>query len=249
MLEQNICYFGIICRVASSLQSVLIRWNPTNQNLSLKNNGQGPAFQKSYYLLFCKTLVHALMIVVIIIQGYLTFSDQNNDSTFSDRFLFGVGLVYLLSSHSDLHLCRTQASTICLYVNGMLEFGKRYKNNPRNRKKRQNLLIEDLNRSFAYGFFMTMTLLQVVYLYGLHWKHPCRPSVAAYWLIPECHWNGNQIQKVSCQIWNILLKMVIFLWNHWMWSFSLHTGLFVIAGIQILCSISLGPHIQTYNLS
>lgn len=229
MLQENISYFKLICKTATKLGTLPICWSFKNQKLYLKDQS---TIKRAKQLL----TTHTIFILLLFLQILYFF---RHNFSFEDKFIYGIAFVCIFCGHLHAHICQAEASTICLFVNGLLQFPAKFNTKTLPTKP---TFLEKLNKLFAYGFFNTVLQLPVAFLYGLHWLlNPCKPSLLGYKLLTECSETDVPIflQKI--------LKIVIFLGNHWMWSLSLHAALFSIAGIQILCTMSLRSYIQLYD--
>lgn len=100
--------------------------------------------------------------------------------------------------------------------------------------------MELLNVLFAHAMYITSIILPIGFVYGLHWMDPCKPSLAGYWLIGECSENALHSPLSVCPF----TKITILLLNHWAWQFGYSITIFVIAGIQILCAMSLQSYLR-----
>ncbi len=240
MIQQNISLFSLTVRIAKSLGSILVQWNSQTQKLHLVPNYSG-----CHKALNRKLFLHASLLFLMTFQGILTLPPFNHTKSynFTDKFVYGFGLLYIFSSHFQLQVCRRQAKAICLYVNGILQFQNKYRSNGlfATMITRKPSLIERMNVCFAYAFCSSVISLPVAFIYGLHWTNPCKPSIIGYQLISECHEPGNTNKWIRSLSW----KLLVFAINHWTWSFTLNVSLFVVSGIQVLCTLSLRGFIET----
>ncbi len=233
MIHQNILF---IVSIAQSLGCILLEWNPATQKMHLIHNSS----QKSK--LNHKTGIHAGLLLIMILQGILALTKQAKSYSFTDQFVYGIGLVMVLAGHLELRVCRTHAVAICLYVNGIMLFQNKYHKILYNGSivsmlTRPLSQIEKINVRFAYAYCLSALFVPVAFLYGLHWQNPCKPSLIVYWLIPEC---GN----TNKWMWSICGKVIVLLINHWALSFSWHAAQFVLGGIHVICTLSLRGFIE-----
>lgn len=229
MLHSHLKYFGVTVFISQILRSVLFDWDPRERKLSAK-----PNLQKRNRCLVRKLWIHMFAIIVMGFQGIYDFS-MNSEHAFTDKFIYGFGYLYIFSSHFQLQVCRVNVEALCLYVNGILDFGRNYP-----LQRRQLLFIEKLNVYFAKAFCSSVMTLPVSYIYGLHWNDPCKPSIIGSFLLRQCR-NLGQYETGLDQI----AKVLVFLGNHWIWAFTLNVSLFVVSGIQVLCTLSLRGYLKT----
>ncbi len=241
MILQNISLFSLTVRIAQSLGSILLRWNIKTQKMNLVSN-----YSHKNKKLKQKLVIQAVLLLIMAFQGIFLMPafQQTKSYNFIVKIVYGFGLV-IFSTHFQVQVCLRQATNICLYVNGILQFQTKYRNIATNGISgpmftRPLSLIERMNVFYAYAYCPSMLCLPIAYIYGLHWMDPCKPSIIGYWLIPECgtYWNSGN------WIWSFSGKLVVFVINHWTWSFSLNVSTLVICGIQILCTLSLRGFIE-----
>jgi len=115
--------------------------------------------------------------------------------------------------------------------------------------KRSKPLIEKINVAFAYLVYLTGIFLPLVFVYGLHWWNPCKVSLAGYWLLSECRRNPDEKISIGLlvRMWKLLVKSTIFLINHWIWAFQLHTIVYIVGVPQILCTLSLREYLLVFS--
>jgi len=109
-------------------------------------------------------------------------------------------------------------------------------------------LTEKADLIFAQLMVFTAIIFPVVFLYGLHWWKPCKVSLIGYWLLSECF--ENHADQISVGIlkglWNFLVKAMVFIFNHWIWSFGVNTIVFVMGIFQILCTLTLRDYLLVF---
>lgn len=92
--------------------------------------------------------------------------------------------------------------------------------------------------------YITGITLPIAFIYGLHWKHPCLSSLAGYGLITECANTGNTGMNKNCGF--ITVKIMVLLFNHYIWQFGYSCTIFIISGLQIMCAMTLQSYLRMF---
>lgn len=134
-------------------------------------------------------------------------------------------LVMLNACLTQMQAFNKHASEINQYINGHLSFPK-----PRsclNVQMRRFSFITLSGLLFAYSLFPLFVFLGLGCAYGLHLFNPCKTTLLGYWLLPECY-NGHFNPFV-----NFVTKVIVFVTNHLIWSYTL-SGIMIEIGVVIL---------------
>lgn len=239
MIASHLSYFKIICRFCRSLKSIVITWEKPKNGLSLVKG-----FTKGNILWKIHFSTYTLFAILVAAQSELF--RENSGVTFNQLLISKFGIICHFVFQIFILICYHNASFICAYVNGLLQFEQ--KNSLQlNKVKRQNKknVLEVLNLAFTYGYIGTISILPVAFVYGLHWFNPCSPSLAGYKVLKECGNRGEM--PILKETGELLLKIVVFLVNHWFWAFGSSICLFLLSGILILCSFSFREYIQFFQ--
>lgn len=222
MLPEHLPFFRHIFWVAGQFHhSVPISWSPkTNQVTTGEIRVQRISSLIKQILHFVSQVVFLAQCLESLWKGKLTFFD---------KLICGVGAVGLLATFVSLRALNRESTVLCLYVNGLLNVQKRF--SVLSRPDKLSLICR-LNLLSAYWFYVTIFGFPVMFVYGFHWTEPCKPTLIGYWVLPEC----NQLFS-NCG--DFLWKLMVFGFNHWLWSFGMVALFLGISGVQILCTMTL----------
>ncbi|CAL8146960.1 unnamed protein product [Orchesella dallaii] len=110
-------------------------------------------------------------------------------------------------------------------------------------------MIENLNLVFSKVIACSIITVPIVFVYGLHWRNPCQGTITGFWLLPECsstgHTNEEQMTLFQLLI-NSLLKVMVFIVNHWNWAFAVNVSAHLLVTTQILCTMSLRKYLNAF---
>lgn len=238
MLLRHTHMLKFFTALISKLNVANIIWDTKNQKLKLHHSLP----KQNLYSIYIKLYMHTILVLVVAIQTFhFIIKPSSQKVSISDKFLYSVSLVMLVPTNFQLWSCNKLPSLHCLYVNGVYQISHFYQQFSKLRKKRKYSLLEKLNLCCVYAIMPSAHIFPIGYLYGLHWFSPCKPSIVGYFFIPECniqiHGNAN------VPFLNLFIKLLIFLINHWAWLVSATIAVYVIAGLQILCSLSFGDFV------
>lgn len=236
MLLHHIRIFEIICTIPTRFGLVKTEWNHKNRQLLIIEQPKLWKFDS----LRIKIWIHTIFTLVIGVQTFYSFT--KNKSSFANGFLYGIALIVFVPSNLLVWSCFKNASTLCAFINGIVQLESSSKSFSKFPIKRKYSLIEKLNLFGAYAIVPTVTIYHLVYLYGLHWNSPCKPSIALYFLIPDCY-SFKSLESFPSKI----IKVVIFLLNHWVWIFSMYTAQFVVGVVNIICTLSFRDFLYTFD--
>lgn len=221
--------FEFLCNVPYKLKILNVYWDK-NKTLKYINKGNP------------KTIVrlHTCFVFVVLIQILYHFVDTFSKPkiSFSNPFLYIMALIVLLPTNLYLRCCHNQATTQCLYINGLLKLAG-YTNRP-------IPVTEKLNIFGSYSLLPAVTIFHLLYLYGLHWFSPCEPSLAGYFLLSQCQ-SEQSINHALYDIFSGVIKLWVFYINHWAWVVSIYSVPYVIGGIQILCLLKFKDCLYTFK--
>ncbi len=162
--------------------------------------------------------------------------------SFANGFLYGITLLEFIPANLFNWSCFTKANEYCAYINGIVQLESYSNSFQMLKRKIKYSLIERLNLFGVYAVVPTAFTFHLIYLYGLHWAAPCKPSVVFYFLIPECR--SNQFVE---QFWDVPIKILIFLLNHWAWIFSMAIIQYVVGVIIVLCALSFRDFLYVFD--
>lgn len=228
MLVHNINLISIICKISSSLNSVLVSWDKKSRTFKLPSSNspnQDDSAKKSKSLQK-RCSLHSTALCLVILQCIFR---QDTAVTTKAQEVIAVGILQCLTSH--LHTCRLKVTELVLYFNGMFQFHDTYGPLTTNTKEVKTFTGR-LNLLFAQVFTITgLTFPTAVTI--LHLMDPCRASLPLYWLLEECS---------PCHleyIWVKVIRIFVFVFNHWLWQFGVNASVFVNGAVTALATMEL----------
>lgn len=233
MLTENISLFIKSANLGLPLKGLLFKWDECQNRLKLL-----PFRSRDLYLLILKIIILNLATFTIIIQTVTYKGDRLHS------LQTGYVIVGLLTFCVHLPVCLWRRDSIIAFVNGLLQFASRYGKTKSTTLRSRSTIIVKLNLLFAHVMYWTGLIMPIAITYGIHFKNPCKPSLPGYWWLEECgnhDWNNLGQQRSH---FDKVLKVILFLFNHWLWSFGIHVSVFVIGGVQILCTSSLKDFLE-----
>lgn len=100
-----------------------------------------------------------------------------------------------------------------------------------------------INIAFVHCELISVFLLPIAIVYGLHLSHPCQSTLVGYWILPYCKTSFLEIQEDTttfvARVMCLSIEIPVFLLNHWMWSFAMHACgfgvcIFLILGVRAI---------------
>lgn len=234
MLQNSLPFFSKLCLLSESLDSVLVKWDHQNKKISVVSN-----IKTERRKLIKKCFIHAILVLVLLQGGYQAFSSSQTQSNWGDFTLFSATAICNSGALLLTLSCQSNASTICMYINGLLEYSSKHgygNGSTQNLNKRSFMAAGNL--LLAHLLYWSIILIPVVLFYGFHLLDPCKPAVTGYWLIPQCNALGSILPgKWWCML--LILKLLVLFGNHLMWSFVVNVGGLISSGLSILCTETL----------
>lgn len=138
------------------------------------------------------------------------------------------------------------AKSVAKYVNGILEFHRNYlrKTDGKEMKAQDRSTKQKFGLMFARIFFPNCLLHPLVFVIGLHWSQPCKPSLMGYWMLEECSFENN---TGSSSILGFAVKILVFLANMWIWTIVVSLFLLGMGLLPIQCTLSLVEYIKKFQ--
>lgn len=206
-------YFGTNLKVSGPFRSVPLEWSiPADGPVLLK-----PITKQRYRrLLTLKSYIASFSILLIALQAVY----NHNSSVLTWMIL---AMISTCDSHQ--YFCRTKAAQLSNIVNELIRFDQIYPK--RQRKLLEMSVLQVLSTVMVPAVFLTQIVIPTGAVFGFHWNNPWKPSLAGYWLIPK---PGILEHDISFQVSRIL----VLLYNFWVWAFIVQGPVVVIALVQTL---------------
>lgn len=224
--------YSKLCLMASLLESTHFRLSVSSRNLTISHH-----FDRSKKDI--KFFVATLLVILTISQ----FFSKTHKTPLQELVIAWIGNLILLTGIVYLYVFRrSKPNEIILFINSLFQFNSLHP-------------CIDLRSSFSLRvkisvFFVQCTLFTayifpVIFIYGIHWSSPCKISLFGYWLLKQCSQSPDNLTLIEA-VCDKLTKIVVFLMNHWMWSFTIYSTIFGLTVILTLSLICLYDFIERY---
>lgn len=143
-----------------------------------------------------------------------------------------IGLQILITSFNQ------NAENACVFVNGLL--GLSNGGSTKSSIKVHNDYTHFANAGFSYLIYLETFIVPMITVYGIHGLEPCKPSLSGYFFIAECNHGGFATWNILpiSENMHVILKLGIFIVNHWFWAYSYSIMGVCVGGIMSLCTVS-----------
>lgn len=230
--------FGTPAKISGVFQSLPLEWYspnvPTYSRKLLRVVDSKPG-RRSFH---AKLYIFMLTILLIIFQAIADFMVTGD--AIRSGIPCSVTLMVLSYSYFDTHICRIFAPQIASFVNGLLQFDHLYE--PRKQKFKNMSVLEKSNAVYRKLVSWAEVPFPLGISLGSHWHNPWKTSLAAYWLIPKtCLLENGTISEII----TLFIKVVVMLYNSWVWIFGFKACVFVVTVIYTSCIEILLCNIET----
>ncbi len=238
VLLDHLNTFRMICYIPFKLRCTPLEFHHNSAVMQAKDTSLVNVNRNLY--------IQFLIYILVPLQGIQCFylNPQNYNLTYFNKITYGLVLVGLCAAINNQISCVRKWSLQCCYVNGVVQLSKLTKK-VSGSKSSPSTLITKLDLAFAKTLTPNIAAYPVFFVFGLHWLSPCKPSLAGYFIIPECTTNFQSGYENSLS--NILVKFVICLMNSWSWTAGLFCAGFCTAGIVVLCNLSFGDFLLAFE--
>ncbi|CAL8146391.1 unnamed protein product [Orchesella dallaii] len=239
MLSAKIKLLAKLIKFANFPGATKFHWDVESQKLKLLNSKEQTRAR-------IKCRIHKLLTLFLIVQTGFGFKAVQHGSQ-STKIVVGLSVPGLVTLNSFLNTCEQNALDIIICINGFLQFDAIYKKELLRRHRMINFnILTILNLIFAELVLISTIALQFMMLNSIFWLTPCTPALLAYQLLDDC--NPNLVESPYATIWNILIKLIVFLVNQHYWVVAFSTAPLIISGAMILCSMALDSYLDVFSL-
>ncbi len=192
----------------------------------------------------------AIILLVIFCQGL--YPHPETEITLFDKTLCNTIVAAFGFSWCFVSVLRTKTSEIITYINGLLSLSNEIpKTGPKLVCKiyqkwfwtdllfqfSKSTFLDQLAILYAYSLTFVCIASPFLVLYGILWNQPCKPALAAFWMLPECHTmlNNNWLLYML----NVLFKLLVFLCNQYGLLFIIKNLPFVATNINVFCLLAM----------
>lgn len=219
----------------SKLGGIPLKWNNEKQRLVFRSNDTTGLTSKR------KLYIQYSVLSVLFSQGLYSFylNSTSHRLSFTDNMVYGLVLFALFTGITVEVSSAYKASSQFQYINGILEFSKNIKRSLRNKS-----IVKKMNFALAANMPPATALAPFLVVYGLHWFSPCKPSLAGYFLIPECSPANKPFENT---VLNFGIKMIIFMCNHWSWAMAMFSCAYCNCCFLVLGAQSFVDFLHTFE--
>lgn len=222
--------FKHLCTLVAVLKTVPIKLHPHDQLITRI---------KTPNKYSCK-----LCLFIFLSMNFVTQFFLSRDTTALDKVVNGIFLGILLCCMSQVLVCAAKIDEMVLLLNSNFRF--EYLHCDKTRIKKPLPLRDKINLVFVWCIIFSALTYPTVFVYGFHWKNPCKPSLVGYWLIEECYSDRYKSYQFK-EMWNIFTKFSVLTMNQWMWTYALHTTAFCSCVFLTLAVSTIRSFIERYQ--
>ncbi|CAL8068156.1 unnamed protein product [Orchesella dallaii] len=226
-------------------QAVGVTWNPKNKKVSLLTSEK---LSKVKWTSNLCILTNGITFIQILHHYLLKEKQERNMEPFSLLLAGYVALAFPTTTSYQL-VCKSKAESMELYINGLLHFTA----SQRKKKVAKESIMKTVNfheaiyMLYAWILYVSLTLTPVIFIFGFHWTNPCRSTILAWWVIPECISIFRNSESLLLQFGMLLGKFVVLAVNYYIWAKSFCTFSYGVAGIQTLLILKLNWVIKIFG--
>lgn len=224
IINQNPRLFGYVCKLAYLLGNLQMKFNPVTKQVTLDSN------RSTKYLTSGRYYLSTCLVTIIGIQCAL-----KEKGSLMEKIITWNSLLFLLIGHVYIREFKAKSNEILLLIRNLFQI---YHILPSMKENHKAPLLIKINVAFVYAGMLTVLILPIGFVHGLHWENPCKPALAGYWLIPRCHSvTGSTGSLTSFD--DFLIQPFVLVMNHWLWSFSCHAAICAVCMVLIFVVISI----------
>lgn len=243
-LLENHLYFRVLCYFA--------HLNPKSFHTVTSNQSSFKPiiFPKGITrLINFKFFLATLLFGVLVLQKvYLRIACKYNHiktcATFFDQVVTIVILGGFVVALIFYTVIMKSMGTLTLYISGHIFLSKSIESSG---KKRKLSVLEFLNLLYAYNVLLFCLIYPFVTVYGLHWRNPCKASLAGYWLLRECTSDSSIENLAPPEHIHIITKQAILFVNYLVTAMIAYASPFVISAVSVFCTLSFCVYIQEFE--
>lgn len=232
ILIQEFPLISKICKVASVLHVTKFRLDRGSSPLKIIHSDGKSYIQTKpelrwYFFIF--------LVALILIQ-YL----QKEVISSMESVQFWLSISCHFCCTCQIFIMEAKSGEIKLYVNSLYKF---HYTHQAFMAKRPPVLQARVGILLAKCLTISILILPVFFVYGLHWVKPCKVSLVGYWVLRECQATDGRATNLPG--WSLnCVKLAVFFLNHWMWVFGLHGSTFGVTVISTLAIVCLRDFIE-----
>ncbi len=212
-------------------------WHSKHSIVEILENSIYSFFKIRFSLAISALIITTLTIQVAIFyrlaNSILRFSYFNDLLTWA--FVFTLGYCWFF-----IFVVQNKIFTLRIYINGHLKLKETFNGYKKSQNATHLSILEKLSLLFSYLLAPICLIIPYLIVYGVHFRTPCKTSLFGFWLLSECgFWDLGHF--------NILIKLAVFLVNHWIWWFVMHIPPFV-SNVVVFGAIEFSQYIYNFKL-
>lgn len=240
MIQNHTTFFKWVLYTQKPLKNELLL-----QNLATKEFNLHVEFQKKHRNFRRKVLLHRFVLLVLLIQGvhFLSNLTSLNSKQVMVLSLFLIAGILNSTGHVACTFYAMYCSEACLLMNGILQFPKLLNGAVgRQAGKRKLPLRSSISIIFAYCAVFSLVVVPAIFV-SVQWTEPCNPSIAGYWMLPECFSQKSHTYWLEVSI-GMIMKVFILWGNLRMWWMGFQVISFTTIGIGVFSTVTITEYLQ-----
>ncbi len=185
-------------------------------------------------------LIYLFYTLAITLQGIFAFYFDNQLSSVN-KYLYVLSVMMAYIFLLWVVNCRAMYNNIVYYVNNVFSFQNKLGFTIPVSVLTMPLLSK-LNLLTAIGITFSCILFPIVFVYGFHWSHPCKPSLVGFQFLIYCQ--GNQ-GETGEGLLGTLVKVAVLSVNYVSLSIGFSLNTFYPTILLILCTHCITTYLQT----
>lgn len=195
---------------------------------------------KTHFIIFAITIK---LFQISCVFKHKTAQQQTNDAPETIFGLFSWIVLAVTSTYSFLSI--NKGATLKTYLNGLFIFQKKYGLKEKFKFKYKHLPMEFLSLLLTPAALLTVFIFPPVYVLGMYWFNPCKPSLIGYFIIPECYQKQNYMfSNIFYTTTRVMAKFTVFVGNIYVWYFCVHAFVFIFLAIHVIGTTMLRENIS-----
>ncbi len=230
-------FYGSNFTISDPFYSIPLEWfTPAKQTYSKKLLRTSQTQEAKKALKF-KSIISAATFALILFQAIQNSLCQNDAAKSS---ILNWMLLFLLTmGNYHVYICRIKAIEMSAFINGLIQFEQMYPKIPHRFKKMK--LQELACLATVFGVTASQYILPFGITFGFHWVYPWKFSLAGYWLIPK---PNNITGSILARGVALGIKILVMVYNCWIWYFVIFGTGFVVAGLHNVCINTILKYVE-----
>lgn len=233
ILVQEVSLVAQICRISSFPQSTKFQvYRHTPEPFRIVDRS-GKIYKSSKLQpRFC---IYILFLIVTYIQCYM----RRKVMLLGEVVLIWLTMLGHAVFACNIYVNERKPEEITLYINYLYKiesiYGKLFRTSSKNVASFKLKMTLWLTKCAC----VTTIVFPIAFVYGLHWNNPCKATMVGFSFITKCRCVVGIDQTHFQVAKNTSLEVLVFLVNHWFWSFGLQGAIFGVLLIATMTMLSI----------